>query len=254
MSVNHDKNLLEVINVSFSYGSLSVLENISLAVHPGDYLGLVGPNGAGKTTLLKLMLGLLRPTSGEIRLLGQEVGDFSGQSRLAYVPQQRTGELDFPITVYEVAAMSLYGRLGWRRRLTSAQQNSIRQALEKTGMWAKKDELIGRLSGGQQQRAYIARALSGQPDIMFLDEPTRGLDQAAQDDLYNLLRDLNTKAGLTIVVVSHDVDKITQEAMHIACLDRHLVCHNSPAEFLADSNLAEMFGQKVKVIGHHHHN
>lgn len=254
MSVNHDKNLLEVINVSFSYGSLSVLENISLAVHPGDYLGLVGPNGAGKTTLLKLMLGLLRPTSGEIRLLGQEVGDFSGQSRLAYVPQQRTGELDFPITVYEVAAMSLYGRLGWRRRLTSAQQNSIRQALEKTGMWAKKDELIGRLSGGQQQRAYIARALSGQPDIMFLDEPTRGLDQAAQDDLYNLLRDLNTKAGLTIVVVSHDVDKITQEAMHIACLDRHLVCHNSPAEFLADSNLVDMFGQKVKVIGHHHHN
>lgn len=254
MSVNHDKNLLEVINVSFSYGSLSVLENISLAVHPGDYLGLVGPNGAGKTTLLKLMLGLLRPTSGEIRLLGKAVGDFSGQSRLAYVPQQRTGELDFPITVYEVAAMSLYGRLGWRRRLTSAQQNSIRQALEKTGMWAKKDELIGRLSGGQQQRAYIARALSGQPDIMFLDEPTRGLDQAAQDDLYNLLRDLNTKAGLTIVVVSHDVDKITQEAMHIACLDRHLVCHNSPAEFLADSNLAEMFGQKVKVIGHHHHN
>ena len=245
MPANHAKNILEVTDVSFCYDKKPVLERVSLAVHEGDYLGLVGPNGAGKTTLPQMTLGLLIPASGAISL--------APGKRLAYVPQQRAGEADFPVTVYEVAAMSRYRRLGWRRRLTAEDKRLVQAALEQTGLWAKRTELIGRLSGGQQQRALVARALSGQPDIMFLDEPMRGLDQDAQDDLYNLLRELNDQAGLTIVMVSHDIEKITKEAMHIACLDRRLVCHNSPAEFLADSDLVETYGQKVKVIGHHHH-
>lgn len=253
MSVDHSKNLIEVNNVSFSYGGQNVLTDVSLTVHQGDYLALVGPNGAGKTTLLKLMLGLLAPESGQIKLFGQEAGATYNNQQLGYVPQQSSSiGLDFPISVYDVVALGRYRQVGLGHHLKAVDKQAVEEALNKVGMWPQKDTLIGDLSGGQQQRCYIARALSGQPEIIFLDEPTRGLDQPTQDSLYSLIRNLN-KEGLTIVVVSHDVDKMTQEAMHIACLDHRLVCHNSPAEFLADSSLMEMFGQKVKVIGHHHH-
>lgn len=253
MLVDHSKNLIEVNKVSFSYGEQNVLTDVSLAVHQGDYLALVGPNGAGKTTLLKLMLGLLVPDKGEIKLFGQEASTVYNNQRLGYVPQQSSNiSPDFPISVYDVVALGRYRQAGLGRRLKAVDKQVIKEVLNKVGMWPYKDVLIGNLSGGQQQRCYIARALSGQPEIIFLDEPTRGLDQLAQDSLYSLIRDLN-KEGLTIVTVSHDVGKMTQEAMHIACLDHRLVCHNSPAEFLADSSLMEMFGQKVKIIGHHHH-
>jgi len=254
MAVDHTKNIIEVVNVSFSYGSRVVLENVSLTVHQGDYLALIGPNGAGKTTLLKMMLGLIRPARGNVRLFGQDGHDFRDYQKISYVPQQTANfDSNFPVTVYEVAAMGRYGQMGIGRSLGVIDKQAIEAALRQAGMWEKRMSLVGELSGGQQQRTLIARALSGEPEVMFLDEPTRGLDPAAQEELYNLLRRLNRESGLTLVLVSHDIEKITREAMHIACLDRHLVCHNSPAEFLADSELVSLFGEKIRVITHHHH-
>lgn len=254
MNVDHSKKIIEVENVSFSYGKNTVLEDISLAVHPGDYLALIGPNGAGKTTLLKLMLGLIKPQQGKIKLFGQDIAISKQLNRVSYVPQQATeADSNFPISVYEVAAAGRYGRVGVGRSLKTEDREVIKKALEQTGMWVQKDKLIGELSGGQKQRVLIARALGAEPKIIFLDEPTRGLDQAAATDLYQLMRRLNQEQGLTLVLVSHDIEKITTEAMHIACLDHRLVCHNSPAEFLADSSLVDLFGEKTRVITHHHH-
>ena len=254
MKLDHSKNIIEVENVSFSYGQTVVLEDISLVVHPGDYLALIGPNGAGKTTLLKLMLGLLVPTRGKIKLFGRDISGSKRLNQISYVPQQGDGsDINFPISVYEVVATGRYSRVGIGRSLKPSDEELIKKALEQTGMWNQKDKLIGELSGGQKQRVYIARALSSEPEIIFLDEPTRGLDREAEADLYKLMRQLTREKGLTLVLVSHDVEKVTVEAMHIACLDRNLVCHNSPAEFLADSNLVDMFGEKTRVITHHHH-
>jgi len=172
---------------------------------------------------------------------------------VSYLAQQAgNADAGFPVTVYDVAAMGRYGLAGLGRPLREADRQAIMGALERAGIADNKDRLIGELSGGQQQRAFLARALAAEPEIVFLDEPARGLDPAGQDELYALIRRLNSE-GLTVVLVSHDLERVTKEAMHIACLDHRLVCHNSPAEFLADSELVSLFGEKVRVMGHHHH-
>ena len=254
MSVDHSKKIIEVEGVSFSYGRTVVLDNISLAVHPGDYLALIGPNGAGKTTLLKLMLGLIKPQSGRIKIFNRDISDLRPPERVGYVPQQATESAnDFPISVYEVVSSGRYGRLGPGRKLRQEDREAVQKALLQTEMWDKRDRLIGGLSGGERQRVFIARALCSEPEIIFLDEPTKGLDRAAAAGLYELMRRLNREDGLTLVLVSHDIERVAAEAMHIACLDRGLVCHNTPADFLADSSLVELFGEKTRLIGHHHH-
>jgi zinc transport system ATP-binding protein len=119
-------------------------------------------------------------------------------------------------------------------------------------MWDVKDRLIGDLSGGQQQRVFIARALAAEPDIIFLDEPTTGIDNQTQESFYQLLRTLNKDLGLTLVLITHDVDRITKEAMHIACVDHTLISHSSSEDFLRESELIRISGQQDKIITHHH--
>lgn len=230
MSVDHTKNIIEVKNVSLSYNGAAVLENVSLVVHQGDYLALVGPNGAGKTTLLKIMLGLLPPESGQIKLFGTELKDFRDHFKIGYVPQKAVNfEANFPVTVREVVAMGRYARCGLFRRLQAADQELVKQALEEVGLWEQRDRLIGDLSAGQAQRVFIARALAGQPEVIFLDEPTTGVDQKSQDDFYRLLRELNEHKNLTLVLVSHDLDRMNREVMHIAYLDRRSITIINPA-------------------------
>ena len=122
------------------------------------------------------------------------------------------------------------------------------------GILDLKNKMIGDLSGGQQQRVFLARALAGNPEIIFLDEPTTGIDKKSQDDFYRIIKNLNEKSGITIILVTHDIERITKEAMHIICVDKTLVCHTSPEEFLRDSLSENIFGQNVKIITHHHHN
>ncbi|MES2023887.1 MAG: metal ABC transporter ATP-binding protein [Patescibacteria group bacterium] len=258
MQVNHEKNIIEVKNISFSYGKEKVLENISFDVHQGDYLGVIGPNGAGKTTLLKIMLGLLKPENGEINIFGVPLSEFKDWHKIGYVPQKATSfDVNFPVTVYDVAMMGRYGRC-FCCRINANDKKIVREKLEQVGMWEHRDKLIGDLSGGQQQRVFIARALSTEPEIIFLDEPTTGVDQKMQEEFYTLLRELNRDNGLTLVLISHDIKTVTEEAMHIACIDRTLVCHMSPQEYLKESlkdiQPKDIFGQKVKIITPHKHN
>lgn len=234
MQVDHTKNIIEVNDVSFSYGDENVLKNIDFQVHKGDYLGIVGPNGAGKTTLIKIMLGLLKPDSGSVKIFTDRIG---------YVPQKATNfDENFPATAKEVVAMGNFKN-----------KKAVENAIEKVGMSDFKNKLIGELSGGQQQRIFIARALAAEPEVVFLDEPTTGIDQESQEEFYNLLKKLNEQMGLTLVLVSHDIEKVLKEAMHIACIDHTLVCHSSPKEYLQSVSDSE-FGSDIKILPHHHHN
>lgn len=229
--VDHSKNIIEVKDLSFSYGSGEVLSDISLTIHKGDYLGIVGPNGAGKTTLLKAILGLITPTKGSVKLFGYDIKDFREWSRIGYVPQKVTNfDSNFPATVREVVLMGRYAQRGMIHRLKEEDSEAAKAALINVGMWDYKDRLIGDLSGGQQQRVFIARALAGNPEVIFLDEPTTGVDRETQNELYALLRKLNREFDLTLVLISHDVDMMTKEAMHIAYIERRLVSFTSPDE------------------------
>jgi len=254
MPVDHGKNIIEVKNVSFAYGGKAVLENISLDIHQGDYIGIVGPNGSGKTTLFKIILGLLHPQAGLVKLFGQDQDNFKDWRKIGYVPQKAAKfDANFPATVYEVVGMGISAKMGLFNKAATEEKRAVAEALKQVDMWKYKDRLIGDLSGGQEQRVFIARALVNRPEVIFLDEPTAGVDQAAQDEFYALLRELNQKLGITLALVSHDIGRLTKEVMHIACVDRRLTCHMSPAEYLKASQSDDIMGQKVRIITHHHH-
>jgi zinc transport system ATP-binding protein len=253
-NVDHTKNIIEVENVSFSYGKEEVLSNITLQIHKGDYLGMIGPNGAGKTTLLKLMLGLLPLQSGSVRFFRQNIKDFKDWHKVGYVPQKATSfDVNFPATVLEVAMMGRYGRLGIAHRVTEKDKEIVRKCLEQVGMWEFRDKLIGDLSGGQQQRVFIGRALATEPEVIFLDEPTTGVDEKTQNEFYELLKKLNQEFSLTLILISHDIGRITKEVMHIACIDKVLCCHLSPEEYIKQSPVLSTTGEPFKIITPHHH-
>lgn len=235
--VDHAKNIIEVRDVSFSYGATEVLRGINLTIHRGDYLAIVGGNGSGKTTLLKMILGLIKPPAGTIKLFGQDIGDFKEWPKIGYVPQKATNfDANFPVTVLEVTLMGRYGRRGLFRWTTDADREKAMEALRHVEMEEYKDRLIGDLSGGQQQRVFIARALATEPEVVFLDEPTVGVEKNIKDEFYRLLRKLNQELRLTVVLVTHDIESMSHEAMHVACIDRTLFFHDSVEGFLRDSH------------------
>ncbi len=254
MPIDHTKNIIVVENVSFAYDSEYVLKDITLEIHQGDYVGIVGPNGAGKTTLFKIMLGLLRPKSGTVKFLDQNINDFKDWQKIGYVPQKTaTFDFNFPATVHEIVTMGRYRKGRRFFAATADDKQAVQNALAQVDMWGYKDRLIGDLSGGQQQRVFIARALVNDPEVVFLDEPTTGVDREAQDGFYSLLQRLHGELDLTIVLISHDIERITKEVMHIICVDRVLTCHTSPEEYLKESKSANILGQDVKIIAHHNH-
>src|SRR5258706_9144662 len=168
--------IVQIQEVSFRYNHDVVLEDITLDIHKGEYLGIIGPNGSGKSTLLKIMLGLLTPTKGDIYLFGKKLKGFDDWEKVGYVPQKiATRHLHFPVTVSEIVHMGLIGRI-------HSSHTAIEHALRSVDMYAYRDRLIDELSGGQQQRVFIARALASNPELLVLDEPTAGVDVEAQAD------------------------------------------------------------------------
>jgi zinc transport system ATP-binding protein len=237
---------VELEKVSFSYGGPLVLQDVTLAVEHGEFLGVVGPNGSGKTTLLRLILGLLDPTAGKVRVLGREPAE--AHKSIGYVPQFASFERDFPISVEE---MVLQGRLG-RTRLVGRYTRTDRAAAQKAMTQVRVEDAsrqhIGGLSGGQVQRALVARALVTEPQILVLDEPTSNVDLRAEDNIFNLLEQL--RESMTIVVVSHDIGFMTQYVSRVACLNRTLVCHTTSE--VTGQVIEELYGAPVHMIQHPH--
>ena len=245
-------SLVELRSVSFHYGDVSVLEGISLTVEAGDFLGIIGPNGAGKTTLLKIILGLLPPSRGEVRLFGEPLESFKGWHRIGYVPQKIALDPTLPITVQEVVTTGLAPLRGIFGRMGRADRERAIDTLTLVGMEKRRTARIGALSVGQQQRVLIARALVTGPEILILDEPTGGVDPEAQASFYALLHTLNRHRGVTLLLVSHDLAVVAKEVTKLACLNRRMVFHGHPGEFLTDAGLAALYGPSVRVISHLH--
>lgn len=244
--IDHTKAIIELQNVSFSYGEEIVVEDVTLQVHKGDYLGIIGPNGGGKSTLLKIMLGLLTPQKGKVLLYNTEIQKFHDWSKIGYV-SQTVAHIDphFPMTVEEVVNMGRYPKLGLFKSLGKKDKEIVNDALEQVEMLPYKNRLIGDLSGGQKQRVFIARALAGQPEVIVLDEPTVGVDVKTQKQFYSLLQKLNTELNLTLVLVSHELDIVAHEATEIAYINRELVYHGVPQKFLHSEYFEKLTGKGV---------
>lgn len=253
--VDHTQNIIEVKDVSFSYDNEEdVLKNITFQIHKGDYIGFVGANGSGKTTLIKIIVGLLKPRSGWIKIFGEDIKNFKDWHKIGYVSQRVSNfDKNFPMTVFEVVSMGRYRKNNFWRKKNNEDEKFVKEALGRVGMWDYKNRLIGDLSGGQLQRVFIARALVNEPEVIFLDEPTAGVDKKNQDDFYILLQKLNKKLGITLIMVSHDIERMTREVMHIMCINKTLTCHTSPEEFIKESQSVNIFGENVKIITNHNH-
>lgn len=244
---------IQVSNVNFKYGDNTVLEGITFDVKKGEYLGVIGPNGGGKTTLLKVMLGLLEPHTGTVKIEGEKVQDMKNRAIIGYVPQ-RVSQManDFPATVEEIVASGRTPRIGLFNHRTPHDRKKIEWAMDVAEVTSFRKKLISELSGGQRQRVFIARALAGEPEILFLDEPTVAIDYALSKKFYAFMADLNKKLGITILFVSHDIDCVAKEVSSVICVHKTLVCHTSPKDLMKNGHLEKLYGRDVAAIHHHH--
>ena len=222
--------------LSFRYpDGTVVLEDIDLHVAAGSTLAMIGPNGAGKTTLLKILLGMLTGYSGQVLVCGQSPVQARQRGGLvSWVPQRPSSRWDFPVTVRQVVRMGLVGRTGLLRRHGRDDLEYAERVIELMGLHPIADRPIGELSGGQQQLAVIARALAPRPEILMLDEPTVGIDQAGQQRFVEMTRQLREGFGVTLVIVSHDLRAVLNTCPRIAVLKRTLHFHDAPERLSAE--------------------
>jgi zinc transport system ATP-binding protein len=227
-------------------GKNAVLEDINLQLDAADFLGLIGPNGGGKSTLLKVMLGLIKPDRGEIRIFGQEPK--AARGHVGYMPQKTIFDQNFPVKVLDVVLMGRYSKTGLFHRYGGQDREAAFKALQAVGMSDRANREIGALSGGEQQRVFVARSLVSDPELLLLDEPTAGVDSAQQTEFYDLLCHLNQKLGIAIVLVSHDVTAISKYVSKIACLNQRLYYHDSKE--ITNEDIEKAYGCPVEMIAH----
>lgn len=233
--------IVELKDVSFAYNNIPVLENVNFHLHPNQFAALVGPSGAGKTTLLKLVLGLIRPSSGHF------YRRTTPPLRIAYVPQLETVDWNFPVTAVEVVLMGLTqktGRWPWPRAHERALAREMMAQLEI-------DHLANRhirdLSGGQQQRIFLARALIAQPELLVLDEPTTGVDMRSSESIFHQLAHLNQQ-GMTILLTTHDLNMAAAHAPWVVCLNQGIVAQGRPEDVFTDPILSQAYQGEMMVI------
>jgi zinc transport system ATP-binding protein len=236
--------VISVEHLDFSRGELPVLRDASLEVYPRDFVGLVGANGSGKTTFLQILLGLLTPEAGTVRVLGTTPQQ--ARKQMGYVPQWLRFDPDFPVTVMEVVMMGLLSRSTGLGGFRHQDRRRALEALEETEIADLAQRQIGKLSGGQRQRVLIARALVNEPKLLLLDEPTANVDSRMEAGIYELLHGLRNKT--TIVLVSHDVGFITSHANRVACLNRNIVCH--PTAELSGEMITKLYSGPIEMIKH----
>jgi len=234
-----------------SYGPVAALEDVTLQVGKGEFLGVVGPNGAGKSTLLRVILGLAKPDRGMVRVFGkprEALG--SDVHRIGYVPQVSTLDLRFPIGVLEVVLMGRYGQIGLGRMPGARDREQALDALRRVGMEEFRDRQIGQLSGGQRQRVLVARALAARAELLLLDEPMTGIDTGTRVGLYDLINDLHKQIGLTVVLVSHDLNVVSKYVDKVACMNRRLVAHGIPKATMSLGMLEATYGSGAMFFAH----
>lgn len=223
--------MIELNDVHFTYGCHPVLDGISLHVQEGEVVGITGPNGAGKSTLLHVIMGFIKPQSGEVKVFGVPMNKFKDWHWIGYVSQQATlFNRGYPATVFEVVLSGRAALRGLFHFFGREDKRYAEEALERVNMLSRRNAALSELSGGQQQRVMIARALAVQPRVLIMDEPTNGVDAANLAELTRLLKNLNDD-GVTMMLVSHESEWLSSLASKRVCLDRKICscnCHLYP--------------------------
>jgi zinc transport system ATP-binding protein len=236
---------IHIDNLTVYYGDTPAVKNVCMDVNEGELLGIIGPNGGGKSTLLKAILGLISITSGKIQIFGQTSS--KNRATIGYVPQFATMDRRFPISAFEVV---LTGRikpgLSPFMKFSKTDKEIAYEQLKRVGIERLANRQIKELSGGEFQRLLIARALTINPKLLLLDEPTASVDASSRDQIYHLLEDLNKE--MTIVLVTHDLLAVSSRVRKLACLNGSLVYHGEPE--LNEHIINELYGCPVDLIAH----
>jgi len=232
-------NLVELKSVSYGYRDEPVIDQVNLLIREGDFIGMIGPNGGGKSTIIRIIMGLLKPWTGEV-VIPKDVN-------IGYLPQTHSFDNRFPISVLEVVLSGLLKTHGITTRVSKADKNRATEVLAKVGMEDIARRSIGELSGGQMQRVFIGRALISNPNLLILDEPVTYVDNRFEQELYNLLEIISRETA--ILLVSHDVGQIVSSVKTIACVNRHL--HYHPSNQITEEIL-ESYNCPIDLITHGH--
>jgi zinc transport system ATP-binding protein len=235
---------IELINITGGYNNEIVIENINCKIYDGDFFGIIGPNGGGKSTLLKIILGLLNPMEGTVRIFGQLPEN--GRKNIGYVPQYSEYDKQYPISVWDVVLMGRRIISGFHPLYSAADKKATNEELKRVNMEKYKNRHISELSGGQRQRVFIARALVAKPKILLLDEPTASIDKDLQTNFYKLLKQLNK--DVTIVLVTHDIGVISAYVNRVACLNHYIFTHNE--KMISKEMLEATYSCPVDLIAH----
>lgn len=255
--------LIEIKNLSAGYDSRTVLRNVNLTVYDRDFLGIIGPNGGGKTTLIKCILGLLKPTTGEIlyrvttasnnnpafldnSATTSQFSTLNSQFSMGYLPQYNSIDRKFPITVEEVILSGLSSQKSLISRFTATHREKARQVIARMGLEGLEKRAIGALSGGQLQRALLGRAIISDPALVVLDEPSTYIDKRFEARLYELLAEINHDCA--IILVSHDIGTVLQQVKSIACVNETLDYH--PDTGVSEEWLERNFNCPIELLGH----
>lgn len=236
---------ISVEGLSVSYERKRVLYNIYLELEAGNIYGVVGPNGAGKSTLFKSILELIDTSSGDIRVLGQDVNEV--RKRIAYVPQKDEVDWNFPATVRDIVLMGRYPHKKILQRLSKEDNAIAMTAMEDIGISDLANRQIGELSGGQQQRVFIARALCQQADIFFLDEPFVGVDITTEEKIISILKDLASQ-NKTLLVVHHDLSSVDEYFNKVILLNQRLIAYGDTATTFTKENIAKAYGSQLTIL------
>jgi zinc transport system ATP-binding protein len=236
---------IELSHVNVFFDDVCALYNINLKVKEKEFMGIIGPNGGGKTTLLKVILGLIKPSAGSVRVLGLPPAESHGY--MGYVPQYSKFDRRFPINVKDVVLMGRLHKSGpFLHRYSSQDEKRANEVMKQMEVYDLAHRQIGQLSGGQMQRVLIARALVLEPQIILLDEPTASLDSYSKSHICSLLKELNE--SMTVVMVTHDMGVISSYVESIACLNQELIYHGGPE--LDTDILGKAYGCPIELIAH----
>ena len=246
-------NALSVENLCVKINNNHLIENITFSVEEGSIIAIIGPNGAGKTTLVKAILGLIPHTAGSVLLFGHPFKGNNSHIKVGYVPQRLEFDRTIPLTVSELLGFTVPPIFSvpfikkWQKKA------SINRLLELVGVQDLANRGIGTLSGGELQRVMIAKAIVNNPKILFLDEPASGVDIEGQERFYDLIRRLNRERGLTVILISHDLNVVYRFADNVLCLNRRLICSGKPAEALTDEVIKSVYGEMMGAYIHSCH-
>ncbi len=241
--------LLEVKDLNVYYGAIHALQGISFHLDEGEIVTLIGANGAGKSTLLKIIVGIIKPLKGIVKVFNKDVQSLKEERKwIGYVPQKPDLEKYLPLKVKDIVALGRRVVNNWQK-LTYYDFEIMDKVMEDMEIKSIEDKIYGELSGGQQQRVLIARALAQEPKLLILDEPTVGIDVKTQNKFYTLLRDLK-KQNKSIILVSHDIGIISKEVDRLACINRKLYLHGCPEEIQIHGALKELYGENFLLLTH----